>query len=203
MTSTLLVLSVLLAAPDAPPAAEAAYKRGKQLYKQGDKSSEPEKFVACAQEFEKAYKLAPLPKYSYNAAQCHRRAAAPAAAAQWYRQYLADDPAASDKDKVEQRIAELDAELKAKEPPKEEPKPEKKPVDLSPAPAPAPAPAIIQPTAPPPQEEARPVYKKWWFWTAMVAVAGGATVGVILATSGSKEVSPPGSSLGVFPASFR
>ncbi len=201
MTSILLVFSMLLVAPDAPPAAEAAYKRGKQLYKQGDKGNEPEKFVACAQEFEKAYKLAPLSKYSYNAGQCHRRAGAPAAAVQWYRQYLADEPAASDKAKVEERIAELEAELKAKEPPKEEPKPEKKPIDLRPAPAPAPA---VLPTAPAPEEEVRPLYKKWWFWTALVAVAGGATVGIVLATSGSRDVPvPTGTSFGPFTPSFR
>jgi tetratricopeptide (TPR) repeat protein len=199
---TSLIVLALLAAPDAPPAAEAAYKRGKQLYKTGDKGNDLEKFVACAQEFEKAYKIAPLPKYSYNAAQCHRRAGAPAAAAQWYRQYLADDPAASDKEKVEQRIAELEAELKAKESPREAPRPEKKPVDLSPAPPPA-GPAAVAPPAAPPAEEARPVYKKWWFWTALVAVAGGATVGIVLATSGTKEVSLPGTDLGVFAPSFR
>ena len=36
----------------------------------------------------------------------------------------------------------------------------------------------------------RPIYKKWWFWTALGVVAVGATVAVVAASSGG-ESSPP------------
>jgi hypothetical protein len=192
---------LLVQAGEAPPAAEAAYRRGKQLFKLGDKAGDVAKFTECAAEFERAYNVMPQARFSYNAAQCHRRAGAPAAAILWYKRYLTDDPSAKDREKVEARIAELEKALAAA--PVEPPKPPEKAVDLTPvAPAVAPTAAPIVPPPPPP-EEARPVYKRWWFWTAMAAVAGGAAVGIVMATSGDGQKSAPNSDLGTFDASFR
>jgi hypothetical protein len=33
-----------------------------------------------------------------------------------------------------------------------------------------------------PEATPAPVYKRWWFWTAIGAVAAGAAVGIVLAT---------------------
>jgi hypothetical protein len=44
--------------------------------------------------------------------------------------------------------------------------------------------AQVSPAAP--QPEAKPVYKKWWFWTILgVAVAGGVAAGVAVALTRS------------------
>jgi hypothetical protein len=40
------------------------------------------------------------------------------------------------------------------------------------------------------------VYKKWWFWTGLAVVAGGAGVGIYAATRGGETSAPPMTDLG-------
>jgi len=90
------------------------------------------------------------------------------------------------------------------------------PAPVAPAPAPAAQPQALPGTPPvdpqiaggtppvvdlaatpaqPPEPEASPIYKRWWFWTAAAAVVVGATVGIIVATSG-RGTDLPSSDLG-------
>ena len=72
------------------------------------------------------------------------------------------------------------------------------PVEPAPAVAATPAPAVDLTQAPAQPEPSRPIYKKWWFWTAVgvVAVVG---VGAGIAASRDK---PPSTSLGLFDPTF-
>jgi tetratricopeptide (TPR) repeat protein len=66
------------------------------------------------------------------------------------------------------------------------------PVDPAPVPAAAPAPAAppvqLQAVAPPPAP-APPVYRRWWFWSAIGAALVGGTVAVLAARSGGERPS--------------
>lgn len=67
----------------------------------------------------------------------------------------------------------------AVEPVAEPVKPEPAPAPLAvltPKPEPAPVPALTFPSEPEPTPPARPIHKRWWFWTGLtlVAAAGGA-----------------------------
>jgi tetratricopeptide (TPR) repeat protein len=133
----------------------------------------------------------------YNLAQIQRMAGNHERALFLYRRYLANSPSASNRVEVERRIAELEravAEIKkAQSPPNELAPPELPPTTTSTTttttatqttattPA-APAAATVS-AAPAPRE--KPLYKKWWLWTAVVGgavvVAGAITLGVVLA----------------------
>jgi hypothetical protein len=43
-----------------------------------------------------------------------------------------------------------------------------------------------------PSEEPSPFYKKWWFWTGVVVVSAGASIGIYEGTKGG----PPNTDLG-------
>jgi hypothetical protein len=189
-----LVALLWLSGDDALAAAQDSYQRGKQLYK-------AQQYQECATEFAKAWALSQQGKHAYNAALCHRKAKAAAAAIEWFKKYLAAEPAAKDREKVEARIRELEASQPATAPPPApvRPPPEDRPIDLAPAPAPAPQP-YVPPSAD--LEPTGPIYKRWWFWAAVVVVAAaGVTAGVLASGGASSE--PPASDLGTFEADFR
>jgi tetratricopeptide (TPR) repeat protein len=107
VTRWLILAVIALAAPahaDAPnkSAAEAEYAEGQRRYAAGDYTGASQRFVA-------AHALDPDPAYLYNAAQAYRFAKSCALAADYYRRFLAAAPGASNKDKVEAYIAEMDA----------------------------------------------------------------------------------------------
>ena len=72
---------------------------------------------------------------------------------------------------------------------------ELKPVPTASAPEPAPAAAVkpAEPETVPTSDEARPIYKKWWFWTIIGAVVVGATTtGVVATQTGGSDRLPAG-----------
>jgi tetratricopeptide (TPR) repeat protein len=126
----------------------------------------------------------------YNLAQIQRMAGNHERALFLYRRYLANSPNASNRAEVERRIAELEravAEIKKAQSPPNELAPSEIPPSQSPPPAetkPAAPTATATTTAPPPAPRDKPLYKKWWLWTAVVGsavvVAGAVTLGVVL-----------------------
>ena len=106
--------------PDALKKAQNAFDSAQILYLQG-------KFDEAAQGFQDAYAARPFPQFLYNVgASFHMKGKATAdaeafgKAVEYYKKYLAEDPQASDKAKVEKAIGVLEAEIKRM---KDNPKP--------------------------------------------------------------------------------
>jgi tetratricopeptide (TPR) repeat protein len=108
VSRTLLLLAVLLAAgsparaQDAQDDSRALYEEGSRAYKAGDYPRAIEKFLA-------AYDLSHAPAILFNIAQAYRLAGRCDRALEYYRRSLDEEPAAANRDEVEERIAEMQA----------------------------------------------------------------------------------------------
>lgn len=119
-------------------------------------------------EFQQSYLLTPYPAILYRIAICQDQLGRHREALATYEKYLAADPATSRKEGVVERIARLKELLKPVAPII---------VTVPSAPAAAPVPVRV------------PVYKRWWLWTIVGAVASaGAITGAVLATRAPAEV---------------
>jgi tetratricopeptide (TPR) repeat protein len=129
-----------------------------------------QEYAFAISEFEDAYRLQPDPAFLYNLGQAHRLAGHDERALYFYRTYLRAAPEADNRAEVESRISDLEPRVAAS--PSTggsvagRPGEHDRKLALSVAPAPS--------------ERARPVYKKWWFWTTL---AGVAVVGAAVATT--------------------
>ena len=198
-----------LAANDAP-AAKARYEAGVRHFDLSE-------YEAALVDFKEAYRNKPDPALLYNIAQCHRRLGHTEEAITFYRSYLRRASDAKNRQEVERRISELetirDAESAAmlnstggkNQPPpvsaeaQHQPSPvsaeaQQKAVAETAAAVPATAMDLGARDEPAPQTTG-PIYKRWWFWTALGAVAvGTATVAIIMAERDPTKI--PASALG-------
>ncbi len=195
-----LVLLVVCASPRVhaehvgTEASKRHYESGRQLYKNAD-------YTAALREFSAGYRLDPRPAFLINLGQCYRKLNQLVRARDMYQRYLATaatDPA--QRTRIEAIVAELDGLIAERLAQVEAPSPSDSLIaQPSPAPVaakrstvePSPAP-VITPTSTSVVQK-KPVYKKWWFWTALVLGAGavaGVTVGVIYATRPSWQTAP-------------
>ena len=164
-------------------------------FRSGQKHYNLNEYSDALVEFKEAYRLHSDPVFLYNIGQCERQLGHLEDASRFYRSYLREYPKAPNRQEVERKIDEIDETLRAQA------KPDSKAVVPPPQPSPLPVPAapVVETrtdlAAAPAVSETPPVYKRWWFWAAVGAVAVGATVGIILATSG-KQASPPSTGLG-------
>jgi tetratricopeptide (TPR) repeat protein len=195
-------------AAGAARAAEPRAEKAREHYQQGDAYFKLEKYPNALQEFEQAYLAKQDPSFLYNIAQCHRLMGNRVEAVRFYKRYVSDAPAAANRGIAEKHIRDLEAALNAEEltgarPPPAAPMPPVAPI----------APPQPQTSAPPPpvapgssgadtaawnqsaatpgdaQTDERPIYTKWWFWTA----AGGVVVaGALVALLASRDPSCPG-----------
>ena len=218
-TRALVMVSVLLCAAALPalaapvPAAPGpavgspeAEVEAKRLYGDATKSFQLGEFGPAIEGYKAAYKLVPKPFFIYNIAQAYRLMGDFKQALFFYRSFLNALPDATNRAEVEGRITDLEAQL-AKQaetqttPPNGPANPDNPPVKI-PGPDAAAATTSGNDTAPPadvPTDSGKkPIYKKWWFWAGIGAVAIGATVAVVAATSGGGN-SEPSSSLGTTP----
>ena len=144
--------------------------------------------------FAKLYAETLHPVYLRNIGRCHQKMRQPDKAIDKFNEYLAKEKkiSADERKEIEGYIKEMEDLKRQREAPPPPP-----PVTTTPARVPPPVineplpPPHVVSVPPPPPEESAPVYKRWWFWTAVgVAVAAG-TVGVLAATgtfkSGSKD----------------
>jgi tetratricopeptide (TPR) repeat protein len=187
-------------------AADPRTEKAREHYQQGDAYYKLDKYADALHEYEQAYIAKPDPSFLYNIAQCHRLTGDRAEALKFYRRYLRDAPDAPNRAIAEKHIHELEAALAHPVEPSHaaEPPPGPGPAPLAPLPTtppPSPPPPTIALAAPPPgpsppaavavkvapepnedQHAAPAFYTRWWFWTAVGAVAAGTIL--LVATAG-------------------
>jgi tetratricopeptide (TPR) repeat protein len=134
--------------------AQEHFKRGVKLYNLGH-------FQESIPEFEKAYDLDPQPILLFNIAQSHRQNGNKERALFFYRRYLEQEPNATKRADVEQRMKELAQELQQETEQKQKPPTEVTPPSTTttttgPAPA-TPTPPIVTSPPPPPAAPDIPV----------------------------------------------
>jgi tetratricopeptide (TPR) repeat protein len=100
--ATTLASSALAQPAKAP--ARAAYVRGKAAYEQGE-------YGEALRHFEEAYRASRAPALLFNMAQAHRLSGSDHCqpALELYRQYLAEDPEASNREEAAERVGEMRA----------------------------------------------------------------------------------------------
>ena len=166
-----MLLSVVRVAHADDPALRAAkrhYDRGEKLFAIG-------KFDEALDEYQKAFDAKPLPGFLFNIGQCHRNLGNIDQAIFSYKKYLSLEPEAANKEKVESLIDELEQRKAQQDTSRlrlDKRDPDPPPIGGG--------------------EPTRPIYKKWWFWTGVGAVAAAGGVGTYLLLSGG----PPGTDLG-------
>lgn len=195
------MLPTMTAWGDASPDLQAARK----FFQSGTKHFDLGEYEAALSDFKEAYRIKDDPVLLYNIAQCHRMLHHNEEALRAYRTFLSRSPESSHRADVEQKVAALEEAIDKQNRASNLPpatvlqnRPGETPAEETPrsttttAPAEAaPANAVVA-TAP----ERTPVYKKWWFWTAIGGVVVvGAAVGIGLGVG----LSSP-SSTNTFPA---
>jgi tetratricopeptide (TPR) repeat protein len=142
---------------------------------EGHKLYSDRKYSEALTEFQRAFDSKPEPRLLLNIGRTLFRLGRPRAALRAYEQYQKVAPADPDtQNKLERYIAEAKIAVEAE---KEAAPPDEKNPDQVANPNPQTNPPGV---TPPPAEEKKPVYKKWWFWTAIggAAVAVGLGVGL-------------------------
>lgn len=148
------------AAPHSEQANEAKTRiielRGAEQAERAAKLDADGKFAEAAAAWQSAYEQTPNPQYLFQLAESQRQQGERTAAIASYDRFLKADDKKQDPE-LHQRAAEYAAALRAGR-------------------------AIMSPQMKANKTE-KPIYKKWWFWTAVglgaAAVAGGVTAGVL------------------------
>jgi hypothetical protein len=177
------LVSVALAAP---ARAEGSDEDARRHYDEATKAFDVGDFARAVAEYKAAYGARPDPAFLYNTAQAYRLAGDARQAIFFYRSYLRNARNAPNRREVEDRIRKLEASARSAPPPTSEPTPPPKvepaapkvePTPAAPEPAPVPEPTttLVSTPADTPHAADKPVYKKWWLWTA---VGGAVVVGV-------------------------
>jgi tetratricopeptide (TPR) repeat protein len=168
----------------APRSAEAETE-ARAHYDQGIVAYNAGQFDQAVRSFTRAYELDPAPILLFNVAQAHRKQGDAERALSFYRQYLAIDPQADNRQQVEAHIRELEAA--------------RRPVLVAPAPPlPASAPPVPTTAGPPPVAvtmapvRSPPLYRRPWFWGAVGAVGVAALVAVLTLRSDRPWTCGPG-----------
>jgi tetratricopeptide (TPR) repeat protein len=194
--------------------APSASARARQLNRKARQEFNLGRFREAAALYQEAYSAKPVAEFLYNMAQCHKRlpALADHQRALFYLEgYLRSIEGRPRAAKVEQEITDLKAQIEKEKAEARSARPDpprqargKKPVS---PPIPRPV-ASARPTpnagarldtsrssgataaAPAPtRERSTPIYKRWWFWTAVGVVVAGAATATVIATRPA-EVSP-------------
>jgi tetratricopeptide (TPR) repeat protein len=157
----------------APTAAEHAtdteaaehVAQGRRMYLLG-------RYQEAIAEYRRAYELRADPQFLFDTAEAYRELGATEQALFYYKRYLAAAPRAPNRDLVEDRVAELEV-LRER----------------------APATALTPPPSATAKAKPRPLWRRWWIWTAVgVALAAGITAAALATRSSQPSV--PGSDLG-------
>lgn len=182
-TYTLVLALVVAMAPALAHADADTDAEARQHYKAATGHFAVGEFAAAANEYEAAFKLHQDPALLFNAAQARRLAGENQKALVLYKNFLQLYPDSKQAPAVREQIAHLqdvvNAEEKAKNAPptntvqpgteQQQPPPPAQTQQQPPPPQPAQAttPEAAPQTAA--NEGPRPIYKKWWFWTAIGA----------------------------------
>lgn len=174
-------------AQDKPVGAEQAKrkradeKRARQHFEQGRLAFTETRYEDALLHFERSYALSGKPQLLFNLANVLDRLRRDEEAVARYQQYLNELPAADNRVQVEERLAVLQRsmdERRTAQAPVVVPTPQEvAAAELTPLPAPGPSAPLETPS------ETRPLYKKWWVWTAVGSVVVAAVViGVVAGT---------------------
>jgi len=186
-----------------------------------------QKYEEAIPEFKAAYDLDPRPGLLFNLAQSYRKAGHLREAIQYYDRYLTSDPRidTDTRRKVDGYLAEtrntlaaLELEMKQRlaeekaarehEAQAARPEPAQAPGLVKPEPPVPPSPP--SPPPPPPglvavesQPQPKPIYRRWWFWTAIGgAVAAGAIVGIAVGVTRANAAPEVPSGVPIGPLTF-
>lgn len=185
-----------------------------------------QKYEEAIPEFKAAYDLDPRPGLLFNLAQSYRKAGHLREAIQYYDRYLTSDPRidTDTRRKVDGYLAEtrntlaaLELEMKqrlaeekaarehetqaARPEPAQAPSLVKPEPPVPPSPPPPPPPPGLVAVEPRPQP--KPIYRRWWFWTAVGgAVAVGAIVGIAVGVTQAKAAPEVPSGVPIGPLTF-
>jgi len=181
----------------ATPASESQLAEAKQHYAAATKFYDLAEYEGALREFKEAYRAVEDPAFLFNIAQCHRKLGHSQDAITFYRTYLRRAPHAANRAEVEKRIAELERAPAPPEPAPRETTPAgdervAPPVLDLPIPADGKQPPADQTLVAAPSQgapaaaEARPFYKRAWFWILTGAVVAGAATTLILIGSRSE-----------------
>jgi hypothetical protein len=178
------------------------------------------RYSDALESFAKLYAQTLDPVYLRNIGRCHQKMREPDKAIDAFHDYLAKTKSGKQKISADERD-EIQGYIKEMEALRDEQARAAAATPVAPIPAPitpipsaaattattsaplaaAPALAGAQPaatltaTAPPPEAQEHPIYKRWWFWTIIGVVLVGGAVGVIALSSGGKPAcaAPAGS----------
>jgi tetratricopeptide (TPR) repeat protein len=179
-------------APSAPPSSSAAAPpsagdnaAAKRLYLSATRHFDLHEYAEALDDFKRAFRLKDDAVFLYNIAQCYRLMNKNEDALSFYRSYLRRQPEASNRAEVEQKIVALEDAVAAEH----RARATTAPVEVAPRDTAAPpnGPQVVAATTARPSK-AKPLYQKWWLWTAVggvvvVGVAVGLRVG-LSSTSG-------------------
>jgi len=174
------------AARPSTPADQAAAAQAREYFERGEAFFKLEKYKEALEQYEQGYLAKADASFLYNIAQCHRLMGDKPAALRFYKRFLNEATHVPNRPIVEQHIKELESSLADEAPMPAPPPPD--PLPSAPEPATT-APALMaQPApAPGPARDQQPLYKKWWFWTIVGAVAVGGGVAAYLGTRSSSS----------------
>jgi tetratricopeptide (TPR) repeat protein len=164
--AAIAVLLLTLPAWGDAPAADRA--RAREWFHTGQQHFELGEFADALHDFKEAYRLYDEPTFLFNIGQCHRALDEKVEAVRSFKVYLQKSPNAPNRVEVKEMIVKLEQAIADE--PKPAVKPEAKP-EMAPVPSPQPvtlAPSPQPVAAPTPVE--KPIYKRWWLWTAVAAV---------------------------------
>jgi hypothetical protein len=102
-------------APGRASAASDDEKHARALYERAEKSFDVGKFSDALADYQAAYEAKPLPGFLFNIAQCYRNMGDFERARFFFRRYLAVDPRAPNRRKVEELISEMTKQLEAQQ----------------------------------------------------------------------------------------
>jgi tetratricopeptide (TPR) repeat protein len=174
---------LLLAFARTAHAEDAAERASRRYYERGQKLFNLQKFEQALEQFQKAFDAKPFPGFLFNIGQCHRNLGDYDAAIFSFKRYLRLDPEAENREQVEALIEDL--EQKKAEADTERLRLGKRRRDRD---------REEEPEPPIERRDGAPVYKKWWFWTGVAAVAAAGGVGIYFATK--SDGGPPSTDLG-------
>ncbi len=177
LSRLLAVCVLLLAFVRVAHAEDASERTSKRHYDRGQKLFNLQKFDEALEQYQKAFDAKPLPAFLFLIGQCHRNLGDYDAAIFSYKRYLKLEPEAENREQVEELIEELEQKKAEGDTERLGLGKRKKPKDKDEEP-------------PPENPEGAPVYKKWWFWTAVGAVAVVGGVGIYYATKSGGGGSP-------------
>jgi tetratricopeptide (TPR) repeat protein len=199
IAALIVVATCAAARADDVVKAQAAYHAATQHYDLGE-------YREALEGFKEAYRNHEDPSFLFNIAQCHRQLDEKQQAIRAYRTYLIKEPESPKRDQIREMIAKLEKQLADEQaakggppqgtlspvetpPPSSETKPPSPPeparVESAPVETKPPEHAPVEPSSaaisvkPAPERPAKPLYKRWWLWTAVgAAVVVGVAVGV-------------------------